>query len=101
MARGETRQTQTKQRKTVTILPFTRSFFALRCLNTAEGFSPHSLRHAFTSAILVGVQSTDLAHLLGHRDINFTRQVYGHLLPSVAKRAVTELDAEFAKWSKS
>jgi hypothetical protein len=27
--------------------------------------------------------------------------VYGHLLPSAAKRAVAALDAEFAEWSNS
>ena len=48
-----------------------------------------------------GVQITELAHFLGHRDINVTHQVYGHLLPSAAKRAVAALDAEFAEWSKS
>ena len=47
-----------------------------------------------------GVQITELAHFLGHRDINVTHQVYGHLLPSAAKRAVAALDAEFAEWSK-
>jgi len=26
--------------------------------------------------------------------------VYGHLLPSAAKRAVAALDAEFAEWSR-
>jgi integrase len=68
----------------------------------AEGFTPHSLRHAFASAMLArGVQITELAHFLGHRDINVTHQVYGHLLPSAAKRAVAALDAEFAEWSKS
>jgi integrase len=67
-----------------------------------EGFTPHSLRHAFASAMLArGVQITELAHFLGHRDINVTHQVYGHLLPSAAKRAVAALDAEFAEWSKS
>lgn len=65
-----------------------------------DGFTPHSLRHAFASAMLArGVQITELAHLLGHRDINVTHQVYGHLLPSAAKRAVAALDAEFAEWS--
>ena len=68
----------------------------------ADGFTPHSLRHAFASAMLArGVQITELAHFLGHRDINVTHQVYGHLLPSAAKRAVAALDAEFAEWSKS
>ena len=66
-----------------------------------DGFTPHSLRHAFASAMLArGVQITELAHFLGHRDINVTHQVYGHLLPSAAKRAVAALDAEFADWSK-
>jgi integrase len=67
----------------------------------AEGFTPHSLRHAYASAMLArGVQITELAHFLGHRDINVTHQVYGHLLPPAAKRAVAALDAEFAEWSK-
>jgi integrase len=67
-----------------------------------DGFTPHSLRHAFASAMLArGVQITELAHFLGHRDINVTHQVYGHLLPSAAKRGVAALDAEFAEWSNS
>ena len=67
-----------------------------------DGFTPHSLRHAFASAMLArGVQITELAHFLGHRDINVTHQVYGHLLPSAAKRAVAALDAEFAEWMVS
>jgi Phage integrase family len=67
-----------------------------------DGFTPHSLRHAFASAMLArGVQITELAHFLGHRDINVTHQVYGHLLPSAAKRAVAALDAEFTEWSNS
>jgi integrase len=67
----------------------------------ADGFTPYSLRHAFASAMLArGVQITELAHFLGHRDINVTHQVYGHLLPSAARRAVAALDAEFAEWSK-
>jgi hypothetical protein len=68
----------------------------------ADGFTPHSLRHAYASAMLArGVQITELAHFLGHRDINVTHQVYGHLLPSAAKRAVAALNAEFAEWKKS
>ena len=67
-----------------------------------EGFTPHSLRHAYASAMLArGVQITELAHFLGHRDINVTHQVYGHLLPSAAKRALAALDAEFAEWSNN
>ena len=67
-----------------------------------DGFTPHSLRHAYASAMLArGVQITELAHFLGHKDINTTHAVYGHLLPSAAKRAVSALNAEFAEWSKS
>ena len=51
--------------------------------------------------IELAVQITELVHFLGHRDINLTHQVYGHLLPSAAKRAVAALDAEFAEWSSS
>jgi integrase len=75
---------------------------AAKAAGIADGFSPHSLRHAFASAMLArGVQITELAHFLGHRDINVTHQVYGHLLPSAAKRAIAALNAEFAEWSNS
>ncbi|TVY97963.1 integrase [Trebonia kvetii] len=74
---------------------------AAKAAGIADGFTPHSLRHAYASAMLArGVQITELAHFLGHRDINVTHQVYGHLLPSAAKRAVAALNAEFAEWSK-
>jgi integrase len=60
---------------------------AAKAIGIADGFSPHSLRHTFASAMLAcGVQITALAHFLGYRDINVTHQVYGHLLPSTAKR---------------
>jgi integrase len=79
-----------------------RFMHAAEAAGIPEGFTPHSLRHAFASAMLArGVQITELAHFLGHRDINVTHQVYGHLLPSAAKRAVAALDAEFAEWSNS
>ena len=78
-----------------------RFMHAAKAAGIPDGFTPHSLRHAFASAMLArGVQITELAHFLGHRDINVTHQVYGHLLPSAAKRAVAALDAEFAEWSK-
>jgi integrase len=78
-----------------------------RFMNAAEkagipdGFTPHSLRHAFASVMLArGVHITELAHWLGHRDINVTHRTYGHLLPSAAARGVAALDAEYAEWSK-
>ena len=46
------------------------------------GFTPHSLRHAFASAMLSkGVPITDVAHWLGHRDVRVTYRIYGHLVP--------------------
>lgn len=64
------------------------------------GFTPHSLRHAFASALLARlVPITDVAVWLGHRDINTTYATYGHLVPSAAARAVTALDAEYAEWT--
>lgn len=79
-----------------------RFMHATEVAGIADGFTPYSLRHAFASAMLArGVQITELAHFLGHRDINVTHRVYGHLMPSAAKRAVAALDAEFAEWSKS
>ncbi|MFI5017732.1 MAG: tyrosine-type recombinase/integrase, partial [Dongiales bacterium] len=47
-----------------------------------NGFTPHSLRHAFVSALLShGVPITDVATWLGHRNINVTYATYGHLVP--------------------
>lgn len=67
-----------------------------------RGFTPHSLRHAFASALLArGVPITDVAAWLGHRDINTTYATYGHLVPSASARAVAALDAEYAEWTVS
>lgn len=63
-------------------------------------FHPHSLRHAFASAMLAsGVPLSDLAVWLGHRDVNTTYATYSHLVPSAAGRAADVLDAEYAAWS--
>jgi len=78
-----------------------------RFVNAAEkagipaGFTPHSLRHAFASAMLgKGVPITDVAQWLGHRDVRVTYRIYGHLVPSAAARAIAVLDEEYAEWSK-
>jgi integrase len=64
-------------------------------------FTPHSLRHAFVSALLTrGVAITDVAKWVGHRDISVTFGTYGHLIPSAAARAVSVLDAEYSEWSQ-
>jgi integrase len=75
---------------------------AAKTAGIPSGFTPHSLRHAYASTMLArGVQITELAHFLGHKDINTTHAIYGHLLPSAAKRAVAALDAEYAEWSST
>ena len=80
---------------------YSRFMRAASAAGIPDGFTPHSLRHAYASAMLArGVQITELAHFLGHKDINTTHAVYGHLLPSAAKRAVSALNAEFDEWSK-
>jgi len=64
------------------------------------GFTPHSLRHAYASALLArGVPITDVAAWLGHRNINVTYGTYGHLVPDASARAVAALDQEWAEWS--
>jgi integrase len=73
---------------------------AARNAGIPAGFTPHSLRHAFASAMLSkGVPITDVAHWLGHRDVRVTFRIYGHLVPSAAARAVAVLDGEYAEWS--
>lgn len=68
-------------------------------LGIPAGFTPHSLRHAFVSALLArGVPITDVAHWLGHQTIEITFRIYGHLVPSAAGRARAALDAEYADW---
>ena len=67
-----------------------------------DGFTPHSLRHAFVSALLShGVPITDVAAWLGHRNINVTYATYGHLVPSSLGRAQEVLNAEYAQWSNA
>ena len=65
-------------------------------------FTPHSLRHAFVSALLAhGVPITDVAVWLGHRNINVTYAIYGHLVPSSLGRAHEALNAEYSEWSRA
>ena len=67
-----------------------------------ERFTPHSLRHVFASALLArGVPITDVAEWLGHRSIEVTYRIYGHLVPSAWGRAREALDAEYEARSKA
>lgn len=63
-------------------------------------FTPHDLRHTYASiALSNGVPITDVSRWLGHRDINLTHRVYGHLVPGASGRAAEVIDREFSEWS--
>lgn len=65
-------------------------------------FTPHTLRHIFASVSLSNrVPITDVSAWLGHRDINMTYAIYGHLVPSSWATARDVLDQEFVTWKGS
>lgn len=62
-------------------------------------FTPHDLRHTWASIALAnGVPITDVSRWLGHRDINLTYSVYGHLVPRTTERAIKAFDKEYRDW---
>lgn len=59
-------------------------------------FIPHSLRHCFASTALAdGIPITEVSQWLGHRSIEMTHRIYGHLVPSSWGRALAILDQAF------
>jgi len=64
-------------------------------------FIPHSLRHLYASVALAeGIPITEVSRWLGHKSIEVTHQIYGHLVPSSFDRARTALDAAYHKDQK-
>jgi integrase len=60
-------------------------------------FTPHSLRHQFASACLAGgIPITDVSKWLGHRNIQTTFGIYGHLVPASWDRVRGVLDEEWS-----
>jgi site-specific recombinase XerD len=56
-------------------------------------FIPHSLRHCYAStALACGIPITEVSRWLGHKSIEVTHQIYGHLVPASWDRARTVLD---------
>ncbi|HEY2265351.1 MAG TPA: site-specific integrase [Streptosporangiaceae bacterium] len=56
-------------------------------------FIPHSLRHCYASISLAhGIPITEVSRWLGHRSIEVTHQIYGHLVPTSWDCARTVLD---------
>jgi integrase len=61
-------------------------------------FIPHSLRHLYASTALAeGIPITEVSRWLGHKSIEVTHQIYGHLMPSSFDRARAALDAACQK----
>jgi hypothetical protein len=61
-------------------------------------FIPHSLRHLYASVALAeGIPITEVSRWLGHRSIEVTHQIYGHLVPNSLGRARTALDHAYQK----
>jgi integrase len=57
---------------------------------------PHSLRHHFTSAALArGIPITEVSRWLGHRSIDITHRIYGHMVHSSLDRARAVLDEAY------
>jgi hypothetical protein len=56
-------------------------------------FIPHTLRRCFASVALAhGIPITEASRWLGHKSIEVTHQIYGHLVPTSWDRARTVLD---------
>ena len=56
-------------------------------------FIPHSLRHCYASTALAnGIPITEVSRWLGHKSIEVTHQIYGHLVPTSWDRARTVID---------
>lgn len=69
-------------------------------LGIPEGFTPHSLRHAFATSLLTrNVPIHVVSDYLGHSDVAVTSKVYAHVLPSSHVQARNVLDNEYREWA--
>jgi integrase len=65
-------------------------------------FIPHSLRHLYASTALAeGIPITEVSRWLGHKSIEVTHQIYGHLVPSSFDRTRTALDQAYQQSRRS
>jgi len=61
-------------------------------------FIPHSLRHLYASTALAeGIPITEVSRWLGHKSIEVTHQIYGHLVLSSFDRARTVIDIAYQR----
>jgi integrase len=67
---------------------------AAKAADLPESFTPHSLRHVFASnALAQGIPITDVSKWLGHKNIQVTYGIYGHLVRDSLDRGAKALDA--------
>lgn len=60
------------------------------------GVTPHTLRHTHVSILIFqGVDAKTISARVGHEDVGFTLQVYGHLFPGKDEAAADQTDAFF------
>ena len=53
----------------------------------------HDLRHTFASLMLMaGANAKVVPEVLGHSSVGFTLDTYSHLLPTMQKTAISNLD---------
>lgn len=70
-----------------------------RKLGIPEGFTPHSLRHAFATALLShGVPVHVVSQMLGHKGTEVTTRVYAHVIPSAWSQTRGVLNSEYSAW---
>ena len=50
-----------------------------------------------STSLAEGIPITEVSRWLGHKSIEVTHQIYGHLVPSSFDRARTALDAAYQK----
>lgn len=78
-----------------------RSRFDQGCIEAkCQTLYPHNLRHRYASTMLnAGEPIANVSKWLGHRDINLTVNLYGHLMPEATDRAVSAADKAMAEFS--
>ncbi|MEU1390705.1 MULTISPECIES: tyrosine-type recombinase/integrase [unclassified Nonomuraea] len=69
---------------------------AVKAAGLPDDFTPHDLRHAYVSMQLAsGIPITDVSRWIGHKNINITYAIYGHLVDESWDRALDVMQARF------
>ncbi|MFV2195296.1 tyrosine-type recombinase/integrase [Nocardiopsis sp. LOL_012] len=75
---------------------------AVAAAELPDFMTSHYLRHRWASVMLArGVDITHVSRWLGHRQIQTTFAIYGHMVPTVAAEARAAMDAAFGELPKT